>query len=69
MNIKVLKSCFLSIAAVLIAFSGTQSFAQGVKSAHPVAVPAGVKQQLVGIVSIREGDRFKLRDPSGAEPR
>ncbi len=43
------------------------SSAQGAGSAHLVPVPQGQKQKVQGVVSIRTGDSFKVRDPNGAE--
>ena len=40
---------------------------QGIKNAHFVPVPQGTKQKLQGVVSIRDNDSFKMRDPGGAE--
>jgi outer membrane protein OmpA-like peptidoglycan-associated protein len=40
---------------------------QNADNTHPAQVPQGQKQKLQGIVSIRNGDMFKLRDPGGAE--
>jgi len=41
--------------------------AQNAGSSHPVQVPQGAKQKIQGVVSIRSGDTFKVRDPGGAE--
>jgi outer membrane protein OmpA-like peptidoglycan-associated protein len=43
------------------------SSAQSASSAHLVPVPQGQKQKVQGVVSIRTGDSFKVRDPGGAE--
>jgi outer membrane protein OmpA-like peptidoglycan-associated protein len=40
---------------------------QGIKNARVVPVPQGAEQKLQGVVSTRENDSFKMRDPSGAE--
>lgn len=40
---------------------------QGASTVHPVTVPQGQKQKVQGVVSIRNGDTFKVRDPGGAE--
>ena len=40
---------------------------QGVTKAHLVPVPQGEKLKVQGVVSIRNGDSFKVRDPGGAE--
>jgi outer membrane protein OmpA-like peptidoglycan-associated protein len=44
-----------------------QGSAQGVKMAHFVPVPQGEKLKVMGVVSFRDGDTFKVRDPAGAE--
>ncbi len=43
------------------------SSAQSASNAHPVSVPQGEKRKVQGVVSIRTGDAFKVRDPGGAE--
>jgi endonuclease YncB( thermonuclease family) len=40
---------------------------QNADNTHPAQVPQGQKQKIQGIVSIRNGDAFKVRDPGGAE--
>jgi len=55
-----------SIVVVLILIVYNAS-GQGVKNAHFVPVPQGSKQKLQGVISIRENDTFKMRDPGGAE--
>jgi len=40
---------------------------QGVKNAVASKVPQGQKVKVQGVVSIRNNDTFKVRDPSGAE--
>lgn len=41
--------------------------AQNAKNAHPVEVAQGQKTKVEGVISIRDGDMFKVRDPGGAE--
>jgi|ERR1700730_8589924 len=55
----------LAFAITLITAVGAA--AQSAASAHLVAVPQGQKQKVQGVVSIRNGDSFKVRDPGGAE--
>jgi len=43
------------------------SLAQNATNSHPVKVPQGEKQKVQGVVSVRSGDAFKVRDPGGAE--
>jgi len=52
------------VITVIIAIG---SSAQSAGSAHPVQVPQGQKQKVQGVVSTRNGDTFKVRDPGGAE--
>jgi len=47
--------------------TAVRSSAQNAASAHLVPVPQGQKQKVQGVVSIRNGDSFKVRDPTGAE--
>jgi OOP family OmpA-OmpF porin len=57
----------LAAAVILVAGSAAEILAQGAKNAHLVPVPQGSKQKLIGVISKRDGDMFKMRDPSGAE--
>ena len=41
--------------------------AQSASSARLVPVPQGQKQKIQGVVSVRAGDSFKVRDPAGKE--
>jgi len=43
------------------------SSAQSAANSHPVQVPQGTKQKIQGVVSIRNGDEFKVRAVDGAE--
>ena len=55
-------AAFIALLLNVPAVSG-----QGVKNATPVQVPQGQKVKVQGVVSIRDNDMFKVRDPSGAE--
>ena len=55
----------LAVAMVLITAIGGS--AQNAGNAHPVQVPQGQKQKVQGVVSLRTGDSFKVRDVDGAE--
>src|SRR5213593_4531790 len=57
----------VGLAFVILLMTAIGSSAQSAGSAHPVQVPQGQKQKVQGIVSIRSGDTFKVRDPGGAE--
>jgi endonuclease YncB( thermonuclease family) len=55
----------LAFLAILMTTGGV--LAQSATSARAVQVPQGQKQKVQGVVSIRNGDSFKLRDPGGSE--
>lgn len=55
----------LAFAVMLMTAIGAS--AQNASNVHPVSVPQGAKQKIQGVVSVRSGDTFKVRDPSGAE--
>jgi OmpA-OmpF porin, OOP family len=57
----------VAIAFVFSVLIAVQSSAQNAKNVHPVQVPEGTKQKIQGVVSIRSGDTFKVRDVSGGE--
>jgi len=60
-------TALMVLASVITLMTAVGSFAQSASSAHPVQVPQGAKQKVQGVVSIRSGDSFKVRDPGGAE--
>ena len=55
----------LAIAITLITAIG--SSAQSARSVNPVKAQQGQKQKIQGVVSIRSGDSFKVREPGGNE--
>src|SRR2546423_10007294 len=57
----------VAFAFAITLATAVRSSAQSASNAHPVSVPQGQKQKVQGVVSIRNGDLFKVRDPSGAE--
>jgi outer membrane protein OmpA-like peptidoglycan-associated protein len=57
----------LSIAFIFLMLSAVRSSAQSAKNVQPLQVPEGTKQKIQGVVSIRAGDTFKVRDASGGE--
>ncbi|HKO98749.1 MAG TPA: OmpA family protein [Pyrinomonadaceae bacterium] len=57
----------VALAAVFTLMSAIESFAQSATKAHAVQVPQGQKAKIQGVVSLRSGDTFKVRDPGGAE--
>ena len=50
---------------VLLTAAGT--YAQNSDNSRPVQVPQGTKQKIQGVVSVRNGDEFKVRAVDGAE--
>src|SRR6476660_5260522 len=57
----------VGLACVIVLMTAIGSLAQSADNTHPVQVPQGQKQKVQGIVSVRNGDSFKVRDPGGAE--
>jgi outer membrane protein OmpA-like peptidoglycan-associated protein len=57
----------LAIAVTFLILTAMPSLAQSSKDVHPVQVPQGSKQKITGVVSVRAGDTFKVRDVNGAE--
>lgn len=56
----------LALAFVFV-LTAVGSSAQNADNTRPSPVPQGEKRKVQGVVSIRSGDTFKVRDPSGAE--
>ncbi|HEY6802722.1 MAG TPA: OmpA family protein [Pyrinomonadaceae bacterium] len=57
----------VSWAFLAILMTAQGSLAQSATSARPVQVPQGQKQKVQGVVSIRSGDSFRVRDVGGSE--
>ena len=57
----------VALAFVITLVTAVGSSAQNAANAHLVAVPQGQKLKVQGVVSVRSGDSFKVRDPGGAE--
>jgi outer membrane protein OmpA-like peptidoglycan-associated protein len=57
----------MALACLVTLATAVGAFGQGASSAHLVPVPQGQKFKAQGVVSIRNGDLFKVRDPGGAE--
>jgi outer membrane protein OmpA-like peptidoglycan-associated protein len=57
----------VALAFVITLITAVGSSAQSAASAHPAPVPQGQKQKVQGVVCIRSGDSFKVRDPAGNE--
>jgi outer membrane protein OmpA-like peptidoglycan-associated protein len=57
----------VGLAFVITLMTAVGSSAQNASNVHQVPVPQGQKQKVQGVVSIRSGDSFKVRDPAGNE--
>jgi|SRR6185503_9693210 outer membrane protein OmpA-like peptidoglycan-associated protein len=57
----------MALALVLGLITAVGASAQGARNVHPVTVPDGQKLKVQGVVSVRNGDAFKVRDIEGAE--
>jgi outer membrane protein OmpA-like peptidoglycan-associated protein len=57
----------LMALALLTTLLTASAAAQSATSARALQVPQGEKQKIQGVVSVRSGDTFKVRDPSGGE--
>jgi OmpA-OmpF porin, OOP family len=55
------------IAFIFLGINALKSSAQNATNVHALQVPEGTKQKIQGVVSIRSGDSFKVRDVSGGE--
>jgi OmpA-OmpF porin, OOP family len=55
------------LALVLTLMTSAGSSAQNASNAKLVQVPQGQKQKIQGVVGVRKGDNFTVRDPSGTE--
>jgi OOP family OmpA-OmpF porin len=57
----------VAVAVTFLVVTAVPSSAQNASNVRPVQVPQGAKQKIQGVVSVRSGDAFKVRDPSGGE--
>jgi OOP family OmpA-OmpF porin len=57
----------VALAFVMTLITAVGSSAQNASNARPVQVPQGEKRKVQGVVSIRSGDSFKVREPGGNE--
>jgi OmpA-OmpF porin, OOP family len=60
-------AALLAVAFVFLLAAAMEASAQNVANTHPSKVPQGQKVKIQGVVSIRSGDSFKVRDVGGAE--
>jgi outer membrane protein OmpA-like peptidoglycan-associated protein len=57
----------VAVAYVFLLIVAVGASAQNAANVHPSPVPQGQKVKIQGVVSIRSGDSFKVRDVGGAE--
>jgi OmpA-OmpF porin, OOP family len=57
----------MAIAVIFFAINTQDVSAQNAVNVRSIQVPEGTKQKIQGVVSIRNNDSFKVRDPSGGE--
>ena len=61
-------SIMVLVALVIVTLmTAVGASAQNASNTRPVQVPQGERQKIQGVVSMRNGDTFKVRDPGGAE--
>ena len=57
----------VALAFVMTLMTAVAAAAQNATNTHPVQVPQGEKRKLQGVVSVRNGDTFKVRAVDGGE--
>jgi outer membrane protein OmpA-like peptidoglycan-associated protein len=57
----------VAIALLFLSLMAVKTSAQNATNVHALNVAQGEKQKIQGVVSIRNGDSFKVRDTSGGE--
>jgi outer membrane protein OmpA-like peptidoglycan-associated protein len=57
----------MALAVVMTLMTAVGASAQSASNVRPVSVPQGEKLKVQGVVSFRNNDSFKVRDPGGAE--
>jgi outer membrane protein OmpA-like peptidoglycan-associated protein len=57
----------VALAFVITLMNAVAASAQNATNTHPVTVPQGEKRKIQGVVSIRNGDAFKVRGVDGGE--
>lgn len=57
----------MMLAFVMALTTASVALAQNATNTTPVSVPQGEKRKIQGVVSMRTGDTFKVREPNGAE--
>jgi hypothetical protein len=57
----------VAIALLFLSLMAVNTSAQNATNVHAINVGQGEKQKIQGVVSIRNGDSFKVRDTSGGE--
>jgi OOP family OmpA-OmpF porin len=58
---------FATLAFAFTLLTGIAGQAQSAKNTRPVHVPQGEKRKVQGVVGMRNGDTFTVRDPGGNE--
>ena len=64
---KTLRSGWSLVIISMLALAAVPAAGQGARKAYPVEVPHGQKVKVQGVVSLRSGDTFKVREVNGAE--
>ena len=57
----------VAIAFLFLSLMAVKTSAQNATNVHALNVSQGEKQKIQGVVSIRNGDSFKVRDTAGGE--
>jgi OmpA-OmpF porin, OOP family len=57
----------IALTFVITLMTAVAAAAQNATNTHPVTVPRGEKRKIQGVVSLRSGDTFKVRDVDGGE--
>jgi outer membrane protein OmpA-like peptidoglycan-associated protein len=57
----------VALAFVITLMTAVAAAAQNADNTHPLQVPQGEKRKIQGVVSLRNGDHFKVRDVDGGE--
>ncbi|MDT4895938.1 MAG: OmpA-OmpF porin, family [Acidobacteriota bacterium] len=60
-------AALVALAFVMTLMTAVAVSAQNATNTRPVTVPQGEKRKIQGVVSIRNGDSFKVRDVDGGE--
>ena len=61
------RNSIMGLLALVTLLTAVGASAQNASNSRPAQVPQGQKLKIQGVVSMRSGDTFKVRDPGGAE--